>query len=207
MEYTSNRFGSADLLLDKAEAAELFRETGFFAAEQRYTAKSGAADYYSYVLTVQVEFDVKSVGWVDAWASNEPMPSELGALQLHLESIVESARKQAGPSGDALQKVVTIAKDFLVQTSTFRFDGIPETLRVADAVTLESFPEQHIVTITFDSRHAGYGDRQGQILLQVITPHVARVKVVRDNVVSVILDERWDELSQKSVGQACLATT
>ncbi|MBI4257915.1 MAG: hypothetical protein HY619_03075, partial [Thaumarchaeota archaeon] len=72
-------------------------------------------------------------------------------------------------------------------------------LRVVEAVILESFPEQHIITITFDSRQAGYGDREGGFLAQVITPHTAVVRVVSDNVVSAVLDGQWDELKQEFI--------
>ncbi len=56
-----------------------------------------------------------------------------------------------------------------------------------------------MVVIEFDSRHAGYGDRTGQMLAQVITRHRAEIRVVSDNVVSAILDGQWDEITQKMI--------
>ncbi|MBI4258164.1 MAG: hypothetical protein HY619_04340, partial [Thaumarchaeota archaeon] len=158
VEYTSNRFGNVDFLLDNAEVASLFNKTGFFLGDRSYTSNSSAADYYTYRMTVQIGSDVKSIDWVDGWASEEPLPSELGEFQLQLESIVERARMQTEVPSDPAERAVEIAKDFVVQAPTFKFDGMLETLRVVEAVILESFPEQHIITITFDSRQAGYGD-------------------------------------------------
>jgi hypothetical protein len=199
--YTSNKFGDADLNLDGAEVADLRNRADFFTSDTVYNARSGPADFYIYRLTVQTGFDVKTIEWVDSWAAAEPLPSELGELQLHLESIIQRARDLSGVANDAQERAVEISTTFIVQAPTFKFDGINETLQVIDSVTLESFPEQHVTTITFDSRHAGYGDREGQALAQVITPHTARVTVVTDNVISAVLDRRWDEINQRLLNQ------
>lgn len=94
------------------------------------------------------------------------------------------------------EMAVNIAVNFLKNAPTYRYDGIPGTMKVEETRILESYPVQYIVVITFDSRHAGYGDRTGQVLAQVITSHTAWVKVVNNEVVSAILDNRWDELNQ-----------
>jgi hypothetical protein len=51
----------------------------------------------------------------------------------------------------------------------------------------------------FDCRHAGYGDRTGLILAQVITPHVARILVIEGEVNRAILDGTWDMMLQESI--------
>jgi hypothetical protein len=105
----------------------------------------------------------------------------------------------ANVSEDAL--AVDIALAFMKNGPTYGFDGIPGTLTVLDTKILESYPVQYVVTIAFESRQAGYGDRSGQVLAQVITRHVATVKVVNNNVVSAVLDDEWDELNQRGVGE------
>ncbi|MBI2125842.1 MAG: hypothetical protein HYU02_00785 [Thaumarchaeota archaeon] len=95
------------------------------------------------------------------------------------------------------KKAEEIAKDFIIQASTFKFDGVLDTLNIVDTKILESFPPQYVVTMIFESRHAGYGDRTGQALAQVITKHTVVVKVVQGKVVSAILDNQWDEINQK----------
>lgn len=42
---------------------------------------------------------------------------------------------------------IQIAKDFVVSSPTFAFDGMLDTLTVLDEVILESSPEQYIITI------------------------------------------------------------
>ena len=96
---------------------------------------------------------------------------------------------------------VGVAMNFVKDGATYSYDGIPGTLAVRETRILESYPVQYIVVITFESRHAGYGDRTGKILAQVITPHTAEVKVVQNTVVLAVLDGRWDELNQKEIEQ------
>jgi len=52
---------------------------------------------------------------------------------------------------------IDVAVHFLKNSPTYKFDGISETLQVIDTKILESFPVQYIITIAFDSSHAGYG--------------------------------------------------
>jgi hypothetical protein len=94
---------------------------------------------------------------------------------------------------------VGAAMAFVKNGATYGYDGIPGTLAVRETRILESYPVQYVVVIAFESRHAGYGDRTGQILAQVITPHTAEVKVVQNTVVSAVLDGRWDELNQREI--------
>jgi hypothetical protein len=103
-------------------------------------------------------------------------------------------------SGDSDAEVaIEIALEFLRNGATFKFDGIESTIKVEETRILESYPVQYIVIISFDSAHAGYGDRTGQVLAQVVTPHSAWIKVVNGEVVSAALDNTWDELNQKLI--------
>ena len=54
-----------------------------------------------------------------------------------------------------------------------------------------------VFTIRFDSRNAGYGDRGGQVLAAVITPHSAEVTVQSGKVTAASLDGRWDMINQR----------
>lgn len=84
-----------------------------------------------------------------------------------------------------------IAIDFLRNSPTFRFDGIENTLKLSGAEEGWEFGYQ------FQSRHAGYGDRTGLILAQVITDHRAEIVVEHGEVVYAVLDGKWDMLRQK----------
>ena len=122
-------------------------------------------------------------------------------ITLSLPALSLYAWQMRGASISEDEMAVDVALVFLKNGVTFKFDGIPETLIIGETLILESYPVQYVVTITFDSRHAGYGDRTGQILAQVITRHTARITVVSGGVVSVTLDDVWDELNQEELYQ------
>lgn len=92
-----------------------------------------------------------------------------------------------------------VALAYIREGPTFRFDGISSTLRVIKVDIRESYPLQYVVTIWFQSLHGGYGNRTGQILTQVITPHTAVVTVVNGKVLSAVLDVSWDEVAQRPI--------
>ena len=91
-----------------------------------------------------------------------------------------------------------IAEDYLRNSPTFRFDGIEESLThvVTNAMRCPSCWE---FVFEFQCRHAGYGDRTGQMVAQVVTPHTARIVVNRGQVASAIMDEEWDMMQQRMI--------
>jgi hypothetical protein len=90
-----------------------------------------------------------------------------------------------------------LAMEFVMSSPTFSFDGVPGSIEVVEVVAAESYPVQYFITIAFECSHAGYGDRTGQVLAQVITPHVMRITVSDDRVLSAVIDGVWDEVNQR----------
>lgn len=84
-----------------------------------------------------------------------------------------------------------IAQEAAENAPTYKFDG--SDLKFESSETLRC-PNCWEFTFSFSSRHAGYGDRSGQILAQVITPHEIRVNVEDEEVVAVVTDRTFDEL-------------
>jgi hypothetical protein len=87
-----------------------------------------------------------------------------------------------------------VAEEFVRLETTFRFDGIPETFELTSTTSVANGWKY---TIEFDSRHAGYGNRSGQILTQVITHHKAEIKVQAGLVTAAIMDGVWDMMNQR----------
>jgi hypothetical protein len=193
--YTSAQFGDGEIEISGEEYEQLVRMLNYFTGDAQFAAKTGVADYFVHRITVQSGLGTRVIDWVDGWASQEPLPAELEEINLRFLGLVE--RLRGGSAHNASERAAELAREFLVGAPTFSFDGIPETLNVTEIRIMESFPVQYVVVIDFDSRHAGYGDRTGQALAQVITGHIAEVKVVSDNVVSAILDGQWDEIAQR----------
>ncbi len=87
-----------------------------------------------------------------------------------------------------------VAEKFVKQEATYRFDGIPETFKVTSTISVVNGWKY---TIEFDSRHAGYGNRTGQVLAEVITHHTSEVTVQAGKVTKAIMDQQWDMISQR----------
>ena len=107
--------------------------------------------------------------------------------------------KQGQSPDDHYDEIQRMALDFLINGPTFSFDGIMDSIKVIDIYTMESFPEQHVVIISFDTLHAGWGDREGTFVAQVVTPHVIKITIVEGKVVSAVIDDKWDELKQEVI--------
>lgn len=93
-----------------------------------------------------------------------------------------------------------IAEKFVRNSRTFVFDGIEDSLKLVDTITLRC-PSCWQFIFEFQSRHAGYGDRMGQPLAQVITPHRAVITVMQGKVTYAVMDEKWDIIKEALVGK------
>ena len=109
-----------------------------------------------------------------------------------------------GCAGGAPAKEVTLedtqalAKSYVTNDPTYTFDGIPESLKLTNTV-VEKEPSSWTFTYEFESRQAGYGDRTGKMLAQVITPHKAVITVTQGKIIKAIMDNRWDMTRQTTV--------
>jgi len=93
----------------------------------------------------------------------------------------------------AEDRAASAAINLLFASPTFMFDGFKESVQVK---TVQRFGDGHLVRMEFECGHDGYGDRSGQVLLQVATRHVAEARVVDGGVVGMVFDGAWDELAQ-----------
>jgi hypothetical protein len=89
-----------------------------------------------------------------------------------------------------------IAIDFLVNNPTFSFDGLIESITVMETYSIENDPTQYVVVLAFNTSHAGWGDREGTFIAQIITPHVIKITIVEEEVTEAIIDDVWDEINQ-----------
>jgi hypothetical protein len=92
-----------------------------------------------------------------------------------------------------------VAQKYIVTSPTFTFDGDINTLDTEYVGSLESFPPQYMIKISFDSAHGGFGNREGQMLTQIITPHKMDIVVSEGIVISAVTDETWDEMNNQYV--------
>ncbi len=91
-----------------------------------------------------------------------------------------------------------MAEDFVRNSPTFAFDGIPATLGLVETV-YPDIENAWTFVFEFQSAYAGYGDRTGQMLAQVITPHEIHITVQNGEVVSALMDGQWNMINQEMV--------
>lgn len=93
-----------------------------------------------------------------------------------------------------------IAEEFVRNSPTFIYDGMEGTLILTDTLTLRC-PYCWVFSFEFDSGHAGYGDRTGQVLAEVITRHRAVIGVEQLEITSAVMDDKWDMIRQTIVSE------
>jgi len=105
---------------------------------------------------------------------------------------------EEGPGVQLQEDAQQQALEFLNNSPTFTFDGIQGSIELTDTVTLET-PGSWTFVYEFESAHAGYGNREDQILAQVITSHTAYITVQQGQISTAQLDNTWDILKQKEL--------
>ena len=93
-----------------------------------------------------------------------------------------------------------IAEEFVRNSPTFIFDGIEDTLTLTETL-IACCPYCWVFIFDFDSENAGYGDRTGQALAEVITPHRAAIAVEQLEITSAVMDDKWDMIKQEIAGE------
>ncbi len=111
----------------------------------------------------------------------------LSIIIISLALAVACARPQ-------VQENQQLAEEYVKLDSTFRFDSIPGTMKTTETTSVANGWKY---TIAFDSRYAGYGNRTGQMLLQIITHHTAKVTVQNGKVTLAVMDGVWDMINQQ----------
>jgi hypothetical protein len=103
----------------------------------------------------------------------------------------------SAPAGEhyTAASALTTAEQFVNGEATYRFDGDAGTLKVAMNKTIDA--STYEIVAEFTSRAAGFGDRTGMMVAEVLTPHKAVITVNKGEVVSAIMDGQWDMLMQK----------
>ena len=107
----------------------------------------------------------------------------------------EEPTDPAGLNPVSQEESLQIAEEFVAGSPTFQFDGMDGSIELVVSHLLRC-PNCYAFTFWFQSRHAGYGDRTGMMLAQVMTDHHAHIAVEQGNVAHAVLDGVWDILTQ-----------
>ena len=151
-------------------------------------------------LTGKLAGSIVSFSLKDPKAYNQVLLSEKPEIPQKFMLIPEKRSKVSLANlyvDDGMQKAMQTAREFAVSQPTFAFDGIQPSLDVnlVSIIQSKTMP-LYIVQVSFDSKHAGYGDRSGQALKDAKTHHIMRVFVSDYGIGSSIIDGVWDEFNQ-----------
>ncbi|MFO8009731.1 MAG: META domain-containing protein [Dehalococcoidia bacterium] len=124
--------------------------------------------------------------------------ASLAIISLIAISCAQSNAEQDEQEGVTQEESQQIAREYLLKSPTYVFDGVEGSVELVDTVTARC-PQCWIFEYEFESRHAGYGDRTGQMLAQVITPHTAKITVEQGEVKRAVLDEKWNMMTQNHI--------
>ena len=114
-------------------------------------------------------------------------------------AVLATAGCATGEAADfSLEDSRSTAEEYLKSSPTFAFDGMEDTVELVGNWTMRC-PYCWAFEFEFQCSHAGYGDRTGQVVAQVITAHTAWIAVHRGEVVQAVMDEVWDMMEQKMV--------
>lgn len=102
----------------------------------------------------------------------------------------------ASNAGFTKESAIKSASDFLNGEATYKFDGMQGTM----TANAQKVGDVYVVTADFTSRQAGYGDRAGMMMAQVLTTHTCVIKVDQNGkIISAIMDGQWDMVKQQLV--------
>jgi hypothetical protein len=129
---------------------------------------------------------------VTAYNHDQYLPAGLVKIREKLQETVEFTK-----TPDESQ-VKALAESWIPKAPTYTYDG--SGLRLVKYVQQESYPVRHVLTYTFTSSHAGYGDRSGKVTAPIITDHTIKIVIIDGTVDSAIIDGVWDEMGQFIIG-------
>jgi len=164
-----------------------------------YPPNQNSADYFSYGMQLTQGVFGAEFSWTD---TSENTPDALGELH---QTIWTMAEENAPIPTDLIpneEAITELAREFVLTSPTFAFDGMEDTLEMGTVIVLESFPEQYVLEARFTSSHGGFGDRTDQMVTQVLTPHVMEIIVSEGAVISAVTDGEWDDLNNQFVLKA-----
>ena len=125
----------------------------------------------------------------------------LSALILLSISITGCAAPERDDPGQFTEEsAFQAAEEYVLNSPTFTFDGIEGTLQLVETQYSDGDNSWQFI-FQFESRHSGYGDRNDQIIAEVITTHEVVIISNYDGVKSAIMDGKWDMIKQQIIDE------
>ena len=115
---------------------------------------------------------------------------------LGLSIVIATSNGSAGDGHYTWEEYDQIAREYLLNSATFQFDGQEDTIELSIVMAPSDSDESKMtLTYTFQTGHSGHGDRSDMIILPVITDHSIDITVENGQVTSAICCGVWDEMA------------
>ena len=94
------------------------------------------------------------------------------------------------------QESLNIAETWIREKSpTYTYDGFDPALQESRSLDLVDCEDCYEFDFSFKSRHGGFGDREGKMVTQAITPHLMTVRVEHGEVTMALTDNEFNEMT------------
>ncbi len=176
----------------RSNLLQLFSDSAFLEMNDTYVPQEGqpiVTDVGTLEINLQ-QTDLNKTVKVEPY-SQDYMPEGLQKIDQALLDLKQYALTISSTEAE------NIAEEWIKNAPTYKYDG--SNLTLINHVTMESFPEQHSLTYSFISSHAGYGNRSDQMTAEVITNHTLNINMYQGLVTSAIIDDVWDEMNQQTI--------
>jgi hypothetical protein len=95
-------------------------------------------------------------------------------------------------------KAASLAMNMIKNSPTFTFDGISGSIKQVSADSPDNGQSWKLF-YTFKTAHPGHGNREGQVLAEVISEHSVQLMLSNCKIVSAVCDNSWDLLSDRAI--------
>jgi hypothetical protein len=161
-------------------------------------------DFVSFEAILEFDIPAANTGFLVLEKNNPSgLPEHADEFQIPIRfKIIEDALEEES-SGEEINYTAEemskeIAFNFITTKAlTYVFDGENLEFVESRAMDLVDCEQCYEFEFAFESRQAGYGDRTGEILAQVITPHTIAINVENGQLTKAITDEKYDEINEE----------
>lgn len=130
--------------------------------------------------------------WVKHGNPSAPRPTSACQERKSLFDFGKKERQEEEKPELAVEQSRDLAEKAVKESATYKFDGFD--LKFVNSEALKC-PSCWAFNFSFSSRHGGYGDRKGQIITQVITPHEIAATVDQGKITAMVTDGIYDEIN------------
>ncbi|HMB65442.1 MAG TPA: GerMN domain-containing protein [Patescibacteria group bacterium] len=123
----------------------------------------------------------------------------LGSYFVWAGSGSENNKPEPGVKGQGFyteQESLTIAEQWIQEESpTYTYDGFDLAVKETRGLDMVDCEDCYEFDFSFKSRHGGFGDREGKMVTQAITPHLMTVRVEHGEVTMALTDNEFNEMT------------